>query len=255
MNQIPPPPPAGPVAKKGMPVWGWILIGCGGLVIVGFLALGALGWFAVNKAKEVAAEFEENPTKAAAELVVKLNPDLELIESDEEAGTITIEQKSTGKIATFDYEELEQGRLSFETEDGTFEVDASQAGDDGEGVIRVNTGKGQMVLGGKGGLPAWISRYPGAQNETQVFHQTDADGETGAGAFEVADPAQTVHEWYKERLVEDGFELTNTSTFGGGNQWMGIVGGEKDGGKVTLTVSATAQDGKTQVAVQYQIRN
>ena len=48
------------------------------------------GWFAAKKIKEVAGDFEANPGRTAAEFIVKMNPDLEIVESDDDAGTITV---------------------------------------------------------------------------------------------------------------------------------------------------------------------
>ena len=106
MNDIPtPPPPLTPEVvppKKKTSIWVWLLGGCllllllvGGACVVG-------GYFVAQKVKGVAGDFEDNPAKAAAELVVKLNPDLEMVESDDEDGSITVRNSSTGEESTFD---------------------------------------------------------------------------------------------------------------------------------------------------------
>ena len=54
-----------------------------------------------KKAKDFIEDAEGNPIAAAAETIVKLNPELELVESDREGGKITIREKDTGKESDF----------------------------------------------------------------------------------------------------------------------------------------------------------
>ena len=97
-----------PQGKKGLPVLAWIAIGCGGIVVLGGIAFTLIGWLAVSKMKDVASDFEDNPTRAAAELMVRMNPELEMVESDEDAGTLTVREKSSGKVITFNYEDIKE---------------------------------------------------------------------------------------------------------------------------------------------------
>ncbi len=66
-------------------------------------------WF-TSKAKELGADFSENPEKAAAELIVKMSPDLTKISTDEEAGTMTIRMKD-GSEKTMSFEDISEGRF------------------------------------------------------------------------------------------------------------------------------------------------
>ena len=132
------PSPATPPKKKGLPVLAWVAIGCGAIVILTLVAFGALGFFAVRKGTEMVKEatgadsvsefvegFEKNPARAAAETAIRLNPELELVSSDDEAGTITFRNSRTGETATVDFEEIAQGRLSITTDEGDYSFDAS----------------------------------------------------------------------------------------------------------------------------------
>jgi len=116
--QAPAPSTAQPPAKKKVSPWVWVLGGCLVLIVLVLLLMGGCTWFLADKAKEMAAEFEANPAKAAAEMAVRLNPDLELVETDEEAGTMTILQKSTGEEVTLNFEDIAEGRFSVETSEG-----------------------------------------------------------------------------------------------------------------------------------------
>ena len=83
-------------AKKGLPVWAWVGIGCGALVVVVLIVVTVAGFLVANKVKDVAADFEKNPAMATARMIVKLNPDLEEVSTDDEEGTITVRNTKTG---------------------------------------------------------------------------------------------------------------------------------------------------------------
>src|SRR5215470_13160748 len=87
--QSPPPPPSPPgtpqAQKKGMGPLAWIGIGCGVIVLLGCIVMGAFFYFVKSKADE----FQKNPALSAAKLAVQLNPDLDLVSSDEKAQTLT----------------------------------------------------------------------------------------------------------------------------------------------------------------------
>lgn len=69
------------------------------------------GVWAANKAKELGVDFNENPEKAAAEMIVNLNPELEKVSSDDEAGTITFRNKDGGEV-TLTYKDIQEGRTT-----------------------------------------------------------------------------------------------------------------------------------------------
>ena len=64
-------------AKKGIPVWAWIGIGCAAMVILVLIVVMVGGFFVARKVQDVAADFEANPAMATAKMIVKLNPELE----------------------------------------------------------------------------------------------------------------------------------------------------------------------------------
>ena len=210
--------------QQGMPVWGWIAIGCGGILVLGAVVFTVLGWLAVNKAKDMASDFEDNPSKAAAELVVRMNPDLEMVESDDDAGTITVREKSSGKVVTFDYKDIQEGRFSFETEEGRVEI------------------------GQSGELPDWVPVHPATSSQEAAFQTTGPTGEAGHVALTVDADADAVVSFYKEALESAGYEVS-VSSFSGGGESASIVSGQKGSGTVVATVSEA--EGHTQVALQY----
>lgn len=109
-------PPARPPSKKGLSPIAWVGIGCGGVLLLIIVALIATGMWGMNKAKELGLDFENDPDRATAELVVSMSPDLEKISSDEEAGTITIRTKD-GKVMTLTYTDIKERKfMNQETE-------------------------------------------------------------------------------------------------------------------------------------------
>ena len=58
-------------------------IGCGGLLVVGVIAVALLIGICKRKAEEVMRDFEENPTKKAAEWAARANPDFEMVSTDD----------------------------------------------------------------------------------------------------------------------------------------------------------------------------
>lgn len=253
-QQAPPPPPPQPQApqpqqKKKMGPLGWILIGCGGIVLIGTLIAVAGGVFVFNKAKKVAGDFKDNPVRATAVSYVKLNPELELVETDDAAGTITIRDKNTGEVGTFDWSEVEQGRFKFESEDGeSMTFDARGSGK--EGVVRMENADGERttVLGGGGDLPDWFPTYPGASVAEASFSASAQGTHTEIFAFTSDDPVTEVMEWYQEELEDLGFELAE-STYARGGVQGGSLSGKTADGKRTVNVAFSEADGGTQVGV------
>lgn len=112
MEQPPVMPPVTPAAlpvKKGLPPLAWVGIGCGGLLLIGIIVVIGLGLLGANKMKEMGVDFQKNPERAAAEMVVSMRPDLEKISTNEEAGTITVRNKD-GKEMTLTYKEISEGK-------------------------------------------------------------------------------------------------------------------------------------------------
>src|SRR5215210_6038296 len=143
-----PPPPAmppqpGPPVKKGLSPLAWIGIGCAVIAVLGMLVLGgvvAVGGYFVKKGVD---KLEKNPALAAAEAFVRLNPDLDVVSTDEKAGTITIKNNKTGEVMTLNAKDVAEGRFEVETKDGKAVFDAS--GKDGNGTLKVTNEKGEVA--------------------------------------------------------------------------------------------------------------
>ena len=115
MDQPPvmPPTPAQQPVKKGIPVIGWVGIGCSGLLLLAIIGMVVVFTMFAGFFKD----FMDNPEKAAAELIVSSNPDLQKVSQDDAKGEMTIRTKE-GKEVTLSYKDLVEGKISITDEDG-----------------------------------------------------------------------------------------------------------------------------------------
>lgn len=245
-------PPPVPGQKKKMSALGWIAIGCGAIAILAILALGGAAFIGGRFLKSKAAEFEKNPTLAAAKLVVQANPELEVVESDDDAGTLTIKNTKTGEVVTMNAKDIEDGKLVFTTKEGTTTVDGSSAGDGG--VVKVTDAKGQQTTfsagaGAPKNLPSWVPVYGGAKIEGS-YDATTAEGRNAMFTVTSGDSVDQVAEFYKSKLEGEGLKVERSSYETAGSKTIMLVG-KTDDDKRTVQVTVSNNDGQTQAMVNF----
>ncbi len=246
----PPPPPGALPPKKGMGPLGWIAIGCGAIVLIGIVALLAGGWFV----KRQVDKYKDNPTMAAAELIVRTNPELELVSSDPEKGTMTIKNKQTGETVTLNASDIEEGKLTFETKDGTTVVDATSS--DESGSIKTTGPDGAEVTWGGDApkdLPEWVPVYSGSTVQG-AMDATNAEGRTASFSLTTDDSVDEVIEFYETELKGAGLEVTKNLMESNGER-TGMLSGTSQDEKRTATVIISQQEGKTQATISFQAKN
>ena len=237
--------------KKTSP-WIFVLIGCGGLIVIGGLIAIALVVFGINKAKEAGFDpdlMRKNPALAMAKVVAAVNPDVEVVSVDERAGRITLREKSSGKVVTMDLEDVKQGRIVFETEEGRTTIEGAGQGQEG-GSMRIESGEGSYQIGGAADvrLPAWYPSYPGARPEGLMSSQT-ADGTTGTAKFETNDSVEQVMSFYKNGFERAGLTV-NTIQHGGAEQGAMVTGSMPDESRSAM-VMIGRENNRTTVAITY----
>jgi len=251
---VPPPPPAppdAPPAKQGLSTGAKIAIGC--LVVLLLIAGGCfvVTAFVGKKVVDFARDAEKDPEAAAVkatELMMRMNPEVEVVSSDPEAGRITLREKRTGKVVTFNAEDLKSGKFSFESEGETTSVDFDGGSGEEPGALRVTSGERRMTFGADAGdIPEWVPRYPGARSDSL---STVEAGEETSGTFTIhtADEPAAVLDYFERTLEAAGFEVEKST--------MRTVSAE--GGNITATrggrsvnVTHAAQEGETQGLVAY----
>lgn len=242
------PQPAPTAPKKGLPVLAWVAIGCAGLIVVAGILFVAGGAFVFKKVKD---KVGENPALAAAELIVRANPELELVESDAEAGTLTIRNKKTNEVLTVDLEAVKEGRIGFKTGDQESTITFGGTGEEGRMTI---TGPGgettfQAGAGGAVEIPDWVPVYGGAT--PAGTYRMSAGGETTGGfTLTTGDAAEAVLDFYGGALEDLGGEVQRQTYSTGGDEG-GMVGGGTPDERRKLSVIVNQRGGETSVTVTY----
>ena len=250
----PPPMPQGPMgapaAKKTSPLV-WILVGCGGLVLLVAIIMLVAGVFVAKKAGTYLKDAEKNPAMAAAKMIVAMNPELETVSADDAAGTITIRNKKTGEVVTLDLEDVKKGKIRFRNEKGE-EAEISASGDGESGTLEIKSSEGTMTLGagGEAARPDWVPEYPGAEPQG-MYSTSGPQGLSAAFTFLSSDSPEDVMAFYEEQLKGAGFEVTTSTMKKGGKLSGGLVNGMLERPKRIVHVTVNDEDGGTRVAVNY----
>lgn len=237
--------------KKGLSPLAWVGIGCGLIMLVGVVAVIGGAGFVFFKAKEVVQELEENPAKTVAEMVVRTNPDLELLNTDDEAGTITFRDTTKGEEVTLNFEDLAEGNFSFTTSEGEYNISADSTGTEGGGITFTGPdGEARIGSGSMDDVPEWVPLYPGSDDLQSTFSSVSGENTSGILSGTTADTPDQVAEHYKEVLEGDGYEV-NVQSYSANDQKTVIVTATKDGGTRSFNVTAANADGTTNVGIQY----
>ncbi|HXU30448.1 MAG TPA: hypothetical protein VN851_07730 [Thermoanaerobaculia bacterium] len=219
-NPYTPQPPVGP--KKTSP-WVWVGVGCLVLLLLGCATCVFIGYKAKQKFGSVAEDFQKNPELAGVKLAIQMNPDLELVSSDEAAKTVVVRDKKSGKEMTLNFEDIKNGKFSME-------------GSDGE---KVNIG------GGTSNLPDWLPAYPGA-TATNSF-SANGESTTMLSTTDSSDQALT---FYEEKLKEAGFTVEKNA-YQVNNQTAGGTISAKSDDKGTVSVAIVGQSGNTTITITH----
>jgi hypothetical protein len=251
-SPIPPPPGSPPAPKKGLSPLAWVGIGCAVILVLGLIALGGLGAIGSYFIKKQADKFEKNPTMAAAELVVRLNPDLELVSKDEKTNSLTVKDKKTGEVTTISADDAKNGKITFKTDKGTATLDA--LGKDG-GTLKVTNDKGEVTTmnagaGAPQNLPSWLPVYPGGSVQG-TFDTTNAEGHSAAFTVTTKDAVSKVMDFYETQLKSAGLKVEKT-TFSANGQDGGTLSAKSDDEKRQATVLFGSANGETSATVTFQ---
>lgn len=245
-------PPQAP--KKGMSPLAWVGIGCGVILVIVLIGIGACTFIAKRKL----AELSKNPEMTVAKMVVAANPDLELVKADDDAKTLTIRDKKTGKETTLDLEDVKNGNFKFTDEKGETASLGVQGGENG-GSLTVTNEKGEKAtFGGSTGapkdLPDWVPVYPHGSAQASFSANTN-EGKSSTFVVSTKDPVEQVVGFFESKLKEAGLKVTK-STFGANGELSGgTVSGESDDNKRSVQVIVSSSDEGTQATVAYTEKN
>lgn len=250
----PPPPPGAPMPRKGMSPLAWVGIGCGAILLLAVAAIVVGGYIFKTKVVDPVAE---NPTMAAAEMIVRMNPELELVSSDREKGTLTVRNKKDGEVVTVDASKIsENGSISFETDEGKTVIDTSGAQEGGDGTIKVSGADGQEMTFGGGdapkNLPDWVPVYPGSTSQS-AFDASSNGERTASFTLTSDDSVEDVMAFYEEKFNSAGLKVTKSTAETDG-QLTGMVSGTSEDDKRSVLVAVSTAEGKTQAQTTFSIK-
>jgi len=223
-----------PPRRKTSPLV-WVLIVVLGLFVLGGLATVGTGLFIAHKVRQAGFDpglMSRNPGYAVAKLFLGSHPDLEEVSHDDNAGSITVRDRRTGKQTTLNFDDLQHGRLRI-----TADAD--------------NGGTATVDFGGSAAkLPAWLPAYPGSNGKaTFSASGTDSQGlkEGGTYAFTTADSPAQVLSFYQDKARDLGMKVNvSTTTAEGG---MFTAGDEASHRSLVIVVGRSGSE--TTVSVTY----
>jgi hypothetical protein len=192
--------PPGP--KKTSPIV-WILLIVGGLFVVGVLGVIGLGMFALHKVKQAGLDPElmrNNPGLAISKLVTALNPDVQVLDTNDHEGTITVRDRKTGKVVKMSFDDVKNGhfnmRVQEDGKDATLEIGAD-----------VNSK-----------LPSWVPAYTGANVRGGLATKaTGQNGEEGNFTFTTSDSPETVRSFYEGKARDANMQVETAAAFSNGS--------------------------------------
>ena len=226
---------AAPVQRKTSPLV-WVLVIILGLFVLGAIGVVGTGLFLVHKVRQAGFDPElmkQNPGLAITKMIASANPDVEVLNTDEGAGKITVRDKKTGKVVTMTFDDAKNGKFSF-----------SAQGDDGK-TASLEFGAGADKL------PSWIPAYPGAKVEgTFAINGDGGQGNGGSFGFSTSDAPAKVMSFYQDKCKELGINIKMTTTTDKGGMIMAADEGEAR----TLQVIVGSESGATKVQVIYGLK-
>jgi len=228
-------PPLAAAPRKTSPIV-WILVIVLGLFVLGIVGVVGTGFFVLHKAKQAGfdtALMSRNPGLAVAKMITAMNPDAEVVKTDDSSGTITIRDRSSGKVMTFTFDDIRNGKFNMKVKS-----------EDGDGSIQIG--------GGDGKLPDWVPAYPGStsQGTFSVKGSSSDGGEGGNYTYTTPDPPAKVMTFYQDKARDMGLKanLTTNKPDGG----MLIVADEGSNRTLTIVVGKGSPD--TTVNLTYAMK-
>ena len=278
-SMTPQPPAGGPPAPaagsgSGVKIVLWILggfVGFGVLCTIGIMVVFSL---VVHKAKQSGLDpdlMQKNPALAVAKLAVTANPDVQMVSSNDSAGTMVVRDKKTGEVLNLKFDP-EKKSMVVTDENGkavTFKADTQNSklqviGPDGKtaatitadaqaGNVEVKGPDGSLKMGANAGkTPNWVPAYPGVSAQN-VFSASSGGEQSGTSGFVTQDSVDKVLSYYGSSLKSGGMTISTTTTNSDG-KLGGLVSGEDSARKHTVMVTAVGDKDGTHVSVTFSAK-
>jgi hypothetical protein len=247
-------PPA-PQKSSGTKILLWIAGIIAGLLLITFASCAVIGFYAMHKMKQAGFDsdlMKKNPGLAGAKMAVALNPDAEIVSSDDNAGTIVVRDKKTGKVVTMKFDPRKKAMVITDENGKTSSLTAT--GEGANASMEMKGPEGTMKMGsGADKAPDWVPVYPGSSPQT-AFSASTAEEQSGSYTFVTKDAADRVISFYGDTLKSAGFAVSNMTTNSEGKVG-GMVSGEDKASKRAVVVSLGSEDDGTHVNVTFSIKH
>jgi len=209
-QQFPPPPPA----KKGVPIWAWILIGLIALIFIAAIGISVITYLFVSKVEQAA----KNPVSAIVQIAAAANPDIEVLDVNETTGKVTIRNKKDGKTITIDADAMKDGKFTIDSDEGHAEI-----------------GTGANIK-----TPAWVFLPAGAKIVGGMTANT-GKGDGGSVVFQTSESLDTLKSFYEEKYKAAGFEqsVSSVSTTNGEQALQLVFQHENRKRNITIAAAKT----------------
>jgi len=242
-------PPAAPAQKSNALLW--ILGGCGTLIVICIIAFVGFFFFVKHKANQAGFDPElmkKNPPLAAAKMAVALNPDTEVVSSNDDAGTIVVRDKKTGKVSTMKFDPQKKTMVFVDEKGKETTITGSESGN-----VEIKGPDGTFKMGASADkAPDWVPVYPGSSPKS-VISMSSGDEQNGTFAFTTSDSSEKVLSYFGDQLKSGGFKVSTTSNTTDGKV-AGLVSGEDKDDKRTVVVTVSPDDKGTNVSVSFSVK-
>lgn len=206
-----------PPAKKGLPIWAWLIIGIFAFTMLLVIGGAVAGYMFFNKAQQMA----KNPLATIAQVAAAANPDIDVLDVNEKTGKITIRDKKTGKTITIDGDAIKDGKITIDSEEGHAEI-----------------GSGANMK-----LPDWVF----LPADAKVIGGMTGNAEKGAGGtvvFSSNESLEKLKEFYEAKYSAAGYsQTTSAMTSSGEDQALQLVYQHEDRKRNVTIGAARNKDG------------
>jgi hypothetical protein len=255
---MPAAPPPAIAPRKGVSPIVWILGIIAAVFALGMMAVIGGGLFVAHKVRQAGfdpALWRRNPGIAAAKMIAATNPDVSVVSINERAGLITLKDKKTGETVTLNFEDVKNGRISFQGK-GDDKVTIDAHGDGAAGTVEMKSADGAVSFGAGSAakIPGWMPSYP-ASNPQGTFSAQSKDGsESGSFLFVTKDAPGAVLSFYEQGLKGAGFQITSNMTTQSAGKSGGLLTAEDSGTKRKVVVTVGTSDNGTTANIMFEAK-
>ena len=246
--------PPVPVKSSGATLLLWIVGIVVGLLLISFGSCAVLSFYAVHKVRQAGFDsdlMKKNPALAAAKMAVTMNSDSEIVSSDDNAGTITVRDKKTGKVVTMKFDPQKKSMVV--TDENGKTTSMTTVGEGANASMEMKGPDGTVKIGaGADKAPDWVPSYPGSSPQS-TFSANSNGEQTGSYAFVTKDTVDKVIAFYGDSLKSAGFAVSNMTSASNGKVG-GMVSGEDKASKRTVVVGLSTENDGTHVNVTFSVK-